>query len=308
MSDYFIESNYNIDKNDVTTIKSGELEDGSQEEYERFFEFAESYAQKDFKNSENYKVVCDFIDIDSMIEHYAAGLYLGTYDWPNYNYGVWKTTGEQIEGNQYSDGKWRFISYDFDYTMGATYEDFGSVEPYNYNSFQYMQKNSKYSPTNLFVKLLENDEFKAKFAAVYCDYANEVFSMENVNRMIEHYRTNYIDLLANTQYLSDIPVTITAIPDENQVFAGWGGAVESKEPTITVKLSQAMSITATFEEGGKFAGDINSDGKINASDIILLQKYLCGITGTIDNEASDMNSDGKINIADLCLIKEAVIG
>ncbi len=391
LSDYFIESNYNIDKNDVTMIKSGELEEGSQEEYERFFEFAESYAKKDLKNSANYKAVCDFIDIDSMIEHYAAGLYLGTYDWPNYNYGIWKTTGEQIEGNPYSDGKWKFISYDFDYTMGATYENFGGVEGYNYNSFQHMMKNSKYAPTNLFIKLLENDEFKAKFATVYCDYANEVFSMENVNSMIEHYRTNYTDLLANTQlrwwgffggtpssllpyyreqytsktlgdiktfftqrstsgvnhmkeylgysgqmetismkvsgkgkvmvgsnvvdsssqwsgkYLSDIPVTITAIPDKNQVFAGWSGAVESNEPTITVTLSQAMSITATFEEGGTVTGDINSDGKLNVSDVVLLQKYLCGMTGTVDKTSADMNSDGKINIVDLCLIKEAIL-
>lgn len=46
-----------------------------------------------------------------MIEHYAAGIYLGTYDWPNYNYGVWRNTGDTIAGNPYSNGKWRFISF-----------------------------------------------------------------------------------------------------------------------------------------------------------------------------------------------------
>ncbi len=391
LSDYFVETNYNIDKKDVAMIKNGELEEGEQAELDSFINFVKSYSQKDLTNSADYKAVCDYIDIDTMIEHYAAGLYLGTFDWPNYNYGVWRNTGEQIDGNPYSDGKWRFISYDFDYTMGATYENFGGVEGYDYNSFRHMLGKSSGVPTSLFVKLLENPEFKAKFASVYCDYANDVFSSENVNRMIEHYKNNYTDQLANTQlrwwgfyggtpsellpyyrdqyatktlggiktfftqrttstinhmkeylgyngqmqtlelgvngkgkivfnsniiegsekwsgkYLSDIPVTITAVPDENMVFTGWSGDIDKSETTITVTLSKAMSIKANFEEGGNKKGDVNSDGTFNVSDVVLLQKYLCGMTVTIDETSADMNSDGKINIADLCYIKEALI-
>lgn len=97
-----------------------------------------------------------------MIEHYAAGIYLGTYDWPNYNYGVWRNTGDTIAGNPYSNGKWRFISFDYDYTMGKTYKDFGGVEGYAYDNFQHVA-NANGFPTNLFLNLLHNEDFRNKF-------------------------------------------------------------------------------------------------------------------------------------------------
>ena len=95
-------------------IKNGALEEGSQTELNNFYQFFKKYAAADLTNEDNYQAVCDFVDIDSMIEHYAAGIYLGTYDWPNYNYGVWRNTGDTIAGNPYSNGKWRFISFDYD--------------------------------------------------------------------------------------------------------------------------------------------------------------------------------------------------
>lgn len=196
-SDYFIESNYGINKNDVAMIKNGELEEGKQTECDNFMQFVNTYSKKDMTDSINYQAVCNYIDIDSMIEHYAAGLYLGTYDWPNYNYGVWRNTGKEIAGNPYSDGKWHFISFDFDYTMGATYENFGDVEGYAYDSFHHMNSKSGV-PTNLFIQLLKNQDFRTKFVNVYCDYANEVLTLEKANEMAELYSQEYTEQLANT--------------------------------------------------------------------------------------------------------------
>ena len=58
--------------------------------------------------------------MDSLIDHYAANLYLATFDWPNHNFGLWKNNGNKIEGNEFSDGKWRFMTYDLNYTVGKT--------------------------------------------------------------------------------------------------------------------------------------------------------------------------------------------
>ncbi len=197
LTDYFIETNYGIQKENVAMIKNGELEEGLQTECDSFLDFADTYSQKNLSVAANYQAVCDFIDVDSMIEHYAAGLYLGTFDWPNYNYAVWRNTGAEIAGNPYSDGRWRFISFDYDYTMGATYDSFGGVEGYAYDSFQHM--NSKYgAPTNLFIALLNNEEFRSKFMNTYCDYANEVLTAEKANAMAEIYSRDYTEQLANT--------------------------------------------------------------------------------------------------------------
>lgn len=196
LSAYFIESNYGVRKQDVAMIKSGESEEGPQEECDSFLDFANEYSKKDLTNEVNYKAVCDFIDIDSMIDHYAAGLYLGTYDWPNRNYGAWRNMGSSIDGNPYSDGKWRFITYDLDYTVGATYDTFGGVEGYAYDSFRHMEKEAKYAPTNLFISLLKNREFRDKFAGVYCDYAIELLTKQKGTALADEYSRSYTDILA----------------------------------------------------------------------------------------------------------------
>ncbi|MBE6851671.1 MAG: hypothetical protein E7504_08125 [Ruminococcus sp.] len=388
LSDYFIETNYGIQKENVAMIKNGELEEGDQAECDNFIAFAESYSQKDLTNPANYQAVCDFIDIDTLIEHYAAGLYLGTFDWPNYNYGVWRNTGAEIDGNPYSDGKWRFISFDYDYTMGATYADFGGVEGFAYNSFQHMNSGLKEVPTNLFVNLLKNEEFRSKFAAVYCDYANEVLTPEKANAMVDLYGREYTEQLANTtvrwwgyfggskndnmeynrnlyrnttlhnirnffnqranhtlehmknylglrgsmqtitlktngggkiqinsivpdvsssawsgKYLSDCPVTLTALPDKGMEFTGWGGDISGTDKTVTMTLSKAMSVQANFGEKKEIKGDVNADGKLSVADVIMLQKWLLGKGDITDGQVGDLDGNKVLNGFDLALMK-----
>lgn len=395
-SDDFIKSNYGIKKGDVAMIKNGELEEGDASELDSFMDFADAYASKDLTNEDNYKAVCGFLDVDSLIEHYAAGLYLGTYDWPNYNYGVWRSTGDPIGGNPYSDGKWRFISFDYDYTMGATYADFGGVEGYAYDSFRhitYVDNAGKYAPTNLFLNLLNNEDFRNRFVNVYCDYANEVLTPEKANAMAAVYSRDYTEQLANTtvrwwgffggskesnmsynreqyrnktlpqiqkffeeragytledmqeylglsksmqtitlktvgngririnsiipdtssgwsgSYSPDCPVTLTALPDKGYAFTGWSGGISGTETTVTVKLREAMSVTAGFGEKATLRGDVNSDGVPDTLDIVALQKWLLAVPGAelADPDAADLNGDDRIDILDLAMLKRELL-
>ncbi len=392
LSDYFIESNYDIQKENVAMLKNGELEEGDQTELDSFINFADTYSEMDLTNETNYQAVCDYIDIDSFIDHYAAGLYLGTYDWPNRNYGVWRNTGEAIDGNPYSDGKWRFISFDYDYTMGATYENFGGVEGYAYDSFQHMENGSEDAPTNLFVQLLKNENFCNKFAGVYCDYANEVLTSERANAMASTYSSDYTEQLANTmvrwwgfyggskdsnlnyhrnlyqgttlnnirtffqqrasytledmknylglsgslrtitlrtngggsiqinsiipdtssgawsgQYYSDCPVTLTVIPDSGNEFTGWEGDISGSETTVTLTLSQAMSIQANFAEKTVVEGDVNADGQFTVADVVAMQQYLINSGTLADAQAGDLTGDGKLDVFDLCLMRNKLV-
>lgn len=392
LSDYFIESNYDIQKENVAMIKNGELEEGLQSELDSFISFADTYSEMDLTNESNYQAVCDYIDIDSLIEHYAAGLYLGTYDWPNYNYAVWRNTGAAIDGNPYSDGKWRFISFDYDYTMGATYDSFGGVEGYAYDSFQHMNNGLGGAPTNLFVQLLKNEDFRNKFAAVYCDYANEVLTPEKANAMADTYKTDYTEQLANTtvrwwgfyggskesnlsyhrnlyqnttlnnirtffnqradytledmknylglggslqtitlktngggkiqinsiipdtsegawsgQYYSDCPVTLTVIPDSGYEFTGWEGDITGNETTVTLTLSEAMTVQADFAEKEKVKGDVNADGDFTVADLVTLQNYLVRSEVAADWAAGDLCEDGQLDVFDLILMRALIL-
>ena len=197
-TDDFIESHYNIPKKNVAMSKQSSVEEGPQEEYDNYKSLGKKYSKMDLKDKNNYEEVSNYFDIDSSIEHYAAGIYLGTIDWPNYNYGVWRNMGEKIENNKFSDGKWRFMTYDLDKTMGNYYGNIGVSEHYQYNMFNHTMKKNSSVPTSLFLALAKNEDFINKFVNVYCDYVNDVMSLDKINSLIEDYRENCTEMLANS--------------------------------------------------------------------------------------------------------------
>lgn len=52
-------------------------------------------------------------------------------------------------------------------------------------------------------------------------------------------------------YYQDVPVTVTAVPAEGYAFDGWTEASWGTEPTVTVPMSVATSLTARFRSSGQ---------------------------------------------------------
>ena len=201
-SEHYIQSHFGVPKEGVTLIKEGELSNGEESELSLYNNFFNEYAQKNVLDESVYKEINNKIDLDSLVEHFVIGVYLATMDWPGHNDGVWRYNGEKIENNPYSDGRWRYISFDFDYTMGYQFSmgGFGGnwgqqKEGYEQDSLQSLERNKK-APTNLFLPLLKNTEFRNKYVLRFCDYVNGVFSLDRIDSLIADYRDNYIDKLA----------------------------------------------------------------------------------------------------------------
>ena len=78
--------------------------------------------------------------------------------------------------------------------------------------------------------------------------------------------------------------------------------------TGDITLSQARLLIKS-EENAAMTGDVNEDGILDVSDIILLQKWLLGIQGTHLKawKAADVCEDGIVDIFDLCLLKSALL-
>ncbi|WP_338127144.1 dockerin type I repeat-containing protein [Ruminococcus champanellensis] len=57
-------------------------------------------------------------------------------------------------------------------------------------------------------------------------------------------------------------------------------------------------------------GDINLDGKLSVSDVVLLQKYLIKSGKLTADQAkrADLNRDGVLNAYDLALLKHTMLG
>ena len=197
-SQKFFADHYNLNKDNIVYMKEEDPKADSEDETNKLIDFIKQYQYKNLTIESNYKIVSDYIDLDSLIEHYVTGIFLIIYDWPAHNYGFWRNTGNSIDGNIYSDGKWRLITYDLDYTMGISYEGFGGVEGYEYDMFKkvYAEKDI---PNGLFLALLKNEEFKEKFKKVFKEYANEVMSLDKIYKQIDDYKNNFSEMIANSQ-------------------------------------------------------------------------------------------------------------
>ena len=195
----FIESNYLIPSENISMIKEAKTVEGPQEITDEFhsFCFEKNAWGLDLNDEKIYEEIKNIIDIDSLIEHYGFGIYIAIGDWPQRNQGLWKNNGPKIEGNEYSDGRWRLISYDFDYTMGVQYS--GVCQP-DSNHFMWTEYKNYEAPTNIFIALLKkNKDFQNKFVNVFCDFANEIFTTSKVNKVLDEYIEKYQEIVSYSQ-------------------------------------------------------------------------------------------------------------
>lgn len=69
-----------------------------------------------------------------------------------------------------------------------------------------------------------------------------------------------------------------------------------------------ISVLSSEAEYSDAAGDVNSDGKFDAEDIAVLQKWLINDgTELADWEKSDFNRDSILNVFDLCLMRRELL-
>ncbi|MDT8718326.1 cellulase family glycosylhydrolase [Clostridium sp. 19966] len=53
-------------------------------------------------------------------------------------------------------------------------------------------------------------------------------------------------------------------------------------------------------------GDLNGDGKVDASDVSLLKQYILNPSQNYDTTVLDMNNDGKVNVQDYILLEKSI--
>ena len=147
INDNYIQNLYGLDKDHVTVIKSEldtsrhcdkhssggecrfdgvwfyyEVDDGPESELEAYESMCEkaisALGGTDAELKKAYDELCRSIDIDNFLEYTAVSLYVCNTDWPHNNLRVWRYNGDPVDGNKYSDGRWRWTTRDLDFTFG----------------------------------------------------------------------------------------------------------------------------------------------------------------------------------------------
>jgi len=160
---------------------------GNQESLQSFEKLIEFIKKNLMTDEKSYHHVCNQIDIDNFIEYIIAETFFVNLDWRNFNM-RWYQIGNQTETMREKGieaGKWRWLLFDMDLSMG--------IKNVSINMFDLLKDNSKFNQiiVPLFLGLLENYEFKEKFLIRYKYVINHFFTTENMLQKIEEFEMLY---------------------------------------------------------------------------------------------------------------------
>lgn len=175
ISEHFIESNFDVDKDSVDIMRHRyDLQHGSSKEYRRFLKFVE---KNSFKSNEKIRELAKLMDVDNYLLYHASQVYFDNQDMSG-NTRYWREKGE---GNRWS---WLLFDTDLSFSISGskgyktnTLEQFTTKEDVKW-------PNPPWS-TFLIRKLLENDSIKQLYIRTTLDLLNTTYSESNVLKKID---------------------------------------------------------------------------------------------------------------------------
>lgn len=147
--------------------------------------------------NKTFKKIEGAIDLDSFAEYMALNMYLCNTDWPHNNVKIWRYNKSKIDGIEITDGKWRFMYRDMDFTM-SRYESsilpeiytmsdtdmfYRTLGNYIYGSNGELYSDSLYIQ-GLFNFCLKNKDFRNKFISI----SNKLCSDESKEILLDCYK------------------------------------------------------------------------------------------------------------------------
>ncbi|MBQ6060532.1 MAG: CotH kinase family protein [Clostridia bacterium] len=229
LTDDFIRDHFGIKKKNVVLMKNDEVEEGTEEDGQAFAAFGDWIREKDFSDEEAYRQLEEQVDLDGLAEYITVEFYICNWDFGQNNFSCWRAR-ETDPGNEWADGKWRFILYDTEYSTGL----YGTVKP-DENAIERLREAGGFI-SNLFFAAMENPEFRAKFADTYDDLTTSEFA-DNLVRdaVMELYGQNVDAILATY----------------DRFWPTWPGGPNG----ANVLMSQVQDILNFFEERRQYSDE-----------------------------------------------------
>lgn len=73
-------------------------------------------------------------------------------------------------------------------------------------------------------------------------------------------------------------------------------------------MASTVALSSSLANAAVVTGDINSDGGIDALDIVAMKSSLLGISTIGDTKVADLNGDGAVDAIDFALLKSYLLG
>ena len=194
LDEFYVESHYGVDKNNVIIIDSINsdymyVNIGEEEDIESYDNIIKFVQENDMSLQENYEYIKTKIDIENFIQYIVAQTYINNIDWPQNNVKVWRSRNRVLDLNEgnYKDGKWRWMLFDTDRSFD-NYESIRleyilnpniSLEDMPESIIGEYDKDIEWSFI-LIQNLFKNEEFRNEFVDTFNCYLDTIFSPENV--------------------------------------------------------------------------------------------------------------------------------
>lgn len=105
--------------------------------------------------------------------------------------------------------------------------------------------------------------------------------------------------------------TLPSPVKKGYTFTGWytaetGGTEITADSKVSITANQTLYAQYKAEV---VKGDVNNDGEFSIADVVLLQKWLLGVSDIkLDNwKSADLCEDSRLDVFDLCLMKKMLI-
>lgn len=118
------------------------------------------------------------VDPEEFFLYYAIEIMVNNGDWPNNNYKVIRYTGEEMDGNPYSDGRIHYLFFDTDWAF-QLYSDQENM----FEVFFGSEPKEAYVLTNM----IQYESYKQMFVNTICDLLATSFEPENVAGLFDKY-------------------------------------------------------------------------------------------------------------------------
>ncbi len=99
--------------------------------------------------------------------------------------------------------------------------------------------------------------------------------------------------------------TVATVSSSGVVTAKKAGTAAITATYVGSKSNATCMVTVTAPKKAVLLGDVDGSGKVDESDVKLLQQYTIGLAASLPNpDAADLNKDGEIGLADYAKLRE----
>ena len=250
-------------------------------EFYQGFEDAVYASDASGRNSEG-KYYYDYVDLDSLVRTFVLQELAKNCDGFRYSQFFYFTNGKLYAGPV----------WDQELTFGTGWSGYSKPD-----SMEYF---------DLGEALIRIPHFKAAVRAYYSTFRKAASGLEG--RVNAQYTALCDSAAMNYTLWPYIRVGNPEAAGHIWQGASYGSVINDLQSWIAKRLSKLDEVYADIPAVTR--GDVSGDGKVSMMDLLVLRKYLAGITELTETQmkAADVNNDGKVSMMDVLWLRQYLAG